>query len=90
MSAHTSQCRTLFDELKPGDRIEVEHMVTIGRWSWPSRTVGTVVRTERRQHGLHFPGNFNEAFGNDSILLELSDGELTAVAMDESTCLRRA
>jgi hypothetical protein len=90
MSTDTSQCRTLFDELKSGDRIEVEHMVTVGRRSWPSRTVGKVVRTERRHHGLHFHRNFDDAVFSDSILLELSDGELTTVSVDEFTRIHRA
>jgi hypothetical protein len=90
MSAQTSQCRTLFDELKPGDRIEVEHMVTVGRRSWPSRTVGRVVRTERRGHGPHFSCDYNKVRASDSILLELSDGELTTIAVDGDTLLRRA
>ncbi|MBN2579933.1 MAG: hypothetical protein JXB10_13170 [Pirellulales bacterium] len=90
MSTQASPCRTLFDELKPGDRIEVEHMVTIGRRSWPSRTAGMVVRTERRRHGLHVHRNFDDAVFSDSILLELPDGELTNVTVDEFTHLRRA
>ena len=36
-----------FDELKAGDRIVVEHLVTVGVQYWTTRTVGTVVRTER-------------------------------------------
>ncbi|MEJ5171403.1 MAG: hypothetical protein WHU10_10480, partial [Fimbriimonadales bacterium] len=40
--------------LKPGDRVEVEHQVTVGGKTWTTRTVGTVVRTERACHGLHF------------------------------------
>jgi hypothetical protein len=90
MNTHTCPCQTLFDELKPGDRIEVEHMVTVGRRSWPSRTLGTVVRTERRHHELHPHGHPHRARASNSILLELSDGELTTVAVDDSTLLRRA
>jgi hypothetical protein len=90
MSAQTGECRTIFDELKTGDRIEVEHMVTVGRRSWPSRTVGKIIRTERRRHGLHIHRNFDDAVFSDSILMELSDGELTTVTVDEFTQIRRA
>ena len=77
-----------FDDLKAGDRIEVEHRVTVGVASWTTRTVGTVVRTERRRHGLHFRRHVDDKVFSDVILLELPDGELTAVTMDEFTLLR--
>ena len=89
-SAKASDVRALFDELKPGDRIEVEHTVTVGRRNWPAKTCGTVVRTERRRHGMHFRRNFDDKVYSDTILLELPDGELTAITVDEFTTLRRA
>jgi len=76
-----------FDELRPGDRIVVEHRVTVGVRSWTTQTAGTVVRTERRRHGLHFRRNVDDKVFGDVILLELPDGELTAVTMDEFTTL---
>lgn len=90
MSSDETQTRCLFDELKPGDRIEVVHAVTVGCKSWATKCVGTVVRTERRRHGLHFSRNFDDKVFSDVILLELPDGELTSVAIDEFTVLRRA
>ena len=80
--------RSLFDELAPGERIEIEHTITAGRESWTTRTVGTVVRTERRRHGLHFRRNFDDKVFSDVILLELPDGELAAVTLDEFTVVR--
>jgi len=82
--------RELFYELKPGDRIEVEHTVTVGPKSWTTTTVGTVVRTERRRHGLHHERAPDDKVFSDLILLELPDGELTTVALDEFTTIRRA
>ena len=90
MSTSVSHTRTLFDELKPGDRIQVEHTVTVGQRSWRTKTYGTVVRTERRRHGLHYRRNFDDKVFSDTILLELPDGELTSVTVDEFTLLRRA
>ncbi len=81
---------TRFDELKPGDRIEVEHLVTVGTKNWSTKTKGTVVRTERRRHGLHFRRSPDDRVYSDVILMELPDGELTTVTMDEFTVLRRA
>jgi hypothetical protein len=49
--------RKLFSQLKPGDRIELVHEVKVGLKRWPTRTIGTVERTERRRHGLHFRRN---------------------------------
>ncbi|MGD0898414.1 MAG: hypothetical protein ABR915_11300 [Thermoguttaceae bacterium] len=79
----------LFHELSPGDRIEVEHLVTVGPRTWTTKTAGTVVRTERFRHGLHFQRNFDDKVKSDVILLQRPDGELTTVAMDEFTTLRR-
>lgn len=90
MSPTKTLIRELFDELKPGDRIEVEHTVTVGQESWDATTAGRVVRTERRRHGLHFDRNHDDKVFSDVILMELADGELTTVTMDEFTVMRRA
>lgn len=90
MSPSERRERQLFDELKPGDRIEVEHTVMVGQRSWTTKTVGSVVRTERCRHGLHYQRNHDDKVYSDVILLELPDGELTSVTMDEFTVLRRA
>ena len=86
----SSEIRELFDELKPGDRIEVEHTVTVGDDHWITKTSGQVIRTERRRHGLHVHRRNDDKVFSDVILLELPDGELTTVTMDEFTVLRRA
>ncbi|MBN2022242.1 MAG: hypothetical protein JW809_05565 [Pirellulales bacterium] len=92
MATHSSisELHELFDELKPGDRIEVEHTVTVGPECWTTKTNGLVVRTERRRHGLHFRRSHDDKVCSDVILLELPDGELTTIAIDEFTVLRRA
>jgi hypothetical protein len=84
------ETKTQVQELNVGDRIEVEHQVTVGAKTWPAKTTGTVVRTERRRHGAHFTRNLDDKVFSDTILLELSDGELTSVAIDEFTTIRRA
>ena len=81
--------RDLFDALKAGDRIEVEHRVTVGPRSWTTKTVGAVEQAERGRHGLHFRRNFDDKVFSDFILLRRDDGELTTVALDEFTTLRR-
>ena len=83
------ETRQAFDALKPGDRIEVTHVITIGPQTWTTQSVGTVVRTERGRHGLHFRRNFDDKVFSDCILLRRDDGELTTVALDEFTTLRR-
>jgi hypothetical protein len=86
----SSQIQTQFDQLKAGDRVEVEHVVTVGQQSWTTKTCGMVVRTERRRHGLHFQRNTDDKVFSDVVLLELPDGELTAVTLDEFTAIHRA
>jgi hypothetical protein len=88
MTASYSQIRAQFDELKIGDRVEVEHVVTVGQRNWTAKTCGKVVRTERRRHGLHFQRNPDDKVFSDTILLELPDGELTSLAIDEFTTIR--
>ena len=90
MSTGQTQIQTQFDELKVGDRVEVEHVVTVGQENWTTKTSGTVVRIERRRHGLHFQRNLDDKVFSDVVLLELPDGELTAVTLDEFTTIRRA
>ena len=84
-----SQMRHLVTELAAGDRIEVEHEVKVGQKRWPSTTVGTVVRTERRRHGLHYRRNVDDKVWSDSLVLTRDDGELTTVTIDEFTKVRR-
>lgn len=81
--------RLLFTELKPGDRIEILHEIKVGLKVWTTRTVGTVVRTDRRRHGLHFRRNLDDKVWSDIIILKRDDGEETTVTVDEFTDLRR-
>ena len=90
MTTSDSQVVAHVDELKVEDRVEVEHVVTVGQKSWVTKTCGTVIRTERRRHGQHFQRNTDDKVFSDEILLELPDGELTTVAVDEFTTIRRA
>jgi len=90
MTASNNQALAEFDEIAVGDRGEVEHLVTVGQSSWTAKTCGTVVRTERRRHGMHFQRNPDDKTYSDVVLLELPDGELTSVTIDEFTTIRRA
>ena len=82
------ETRQTFQSLKPGDRVEVVHVVTIGPQTWTTTTVGTVVSTERGRHGLHYRRNFDDKVYSDFILVRRDNGELTTVALDEFTTLR--
>jgi hypothetical protein len=90
MTTSYSQIQSQFDELKVGDRVEIEHVVTAGQQSWTTKSAGTVVRMERRRHGLHFHRAHDDKVFSDVVLLELPDGELTSVTVDEFTTIRRA
>jgi hypothetical protein len=84
------ESRQLFDQLRPGDRIEVTHEVKVGSSkTWNTKTVGTVDHTERRRQGLHFRRNQDDKVFADMIVLRRDDGEQTTITMDEFTELRR-
>jgi hypothetical protein len=89
MTATEAQSRQLFTELKLGDKIEVIHTVIVGNQRWLSKTTGTVLRIERRRHGLHFRRAYDDKVYSDVIILARPDGELTTITMDEFTELRR-
>ncbi len=89
MASTEAASRRLFTELKPGERVEVTHEVKVGSQTWPTVTRGTVVRCERRRHGLHFRRNHDDKAFSDCVVLELDDRSLTTVTMDEFTVLRR-
>ena len=88
MTTGYSQIRAQFDELKVGDRVEIERPVTVGQESWVAKACGVIVRVERRRHGLHMHRNHDDKVFSDELLLELPDGELTTVAIDEFTTIR--
>ena len=91
MSAAEQPANTAFDDLKPGDRIVVEQIVTDpSNRTRTLATLGTVVRTERAHSKLHFGRHLDDKASRDTILLEMPDGELTTVTIDEQTVLNRA
>jgi hypothetical protein len=79
----------LLRQLQPGDRVELRHLVTVGFRVWTTTTVGTVVRTDRRRHSLHFNRNFDDKVFSDAIVLRLDSGELTTVTLDEFSELKK-
>ena len=90
MTPEELQSRSLYEQLQPGDRVEVVHGVTVGSTAkWTTTTVGKVLRRERRRHGLHFRRNPDDKVYSDVLILSRDDGELTTVTIDEFTRLRR-
>ena len=83
------QTLKVFEELKPGDFVELDHEVKVGFNRWHTTTRGRVVRAERRRHGLHRRRNFDDKVFSDIIVLQRDDGELTTVTLDEFTSLRK-
>ncbi len=77
------QNRKLFEQLRPGDRVAVDHEVKVGFRRWHTRTEGTVVRTHRVREGLHYRRNWDDKAFADQIVLRRDDGELTTVTLDE-------
>ncbi len=83
------ETRRLFAELQSGDRIEVEHEVKVGLSRWQTKTSGTVVKKERRRHGLHRRRAVDDKVFSDLIVLRLDSGELTTLSVDEYTVIKR-
>lgn len=81
--------RELLSQLVPGDRVEVQHEVKVGMKVWTAVTKGKVIKTERRRHGLHYRRNVDDKVYSDMLILELDDGSLTTITMDEFTVLKR-
>jgi hypothetical protein len=91
MTPEEYESRQFYDQLVPGDRVEVVHGVTVGSTAkWTTTTVGRVLRRERRRHGLHFRRNPDDKVYSDVLILARDDGELTTVTIDEFTRLRKA
>ncbi|MFM2096282.1 MAG: hypothetical protein RIS70_3406 [Planctomycetota bacterium] len=78
-----------FDQLQPGDRVELEHEVKVGFRQWTTRTIGTVISKDRRRHSLHFQRNFDDKVFSDILVLRRESGELTTVTLDEFSVLRK-
>ena len=90
MVSDEAEARMLYEQLQPGDRVEVVHGVTVGSsGAWKTTTTGRVLRRERRRHGLHFRRNPDDKVYSDVLILARDDGELTTVTMDEFTRLKR-
>ena len=90
MTPEEHEARRLYEQLQPGDRVEVIHGVQVGSSAnWATQTTGRVLRRERRRHGLHFRRSGDDKVYSDVLILARDDGELTTVTMDEFTRLRR-
>ena len=89
MTTAEAKARDMFQQLQPGDRVEIDHEVKVGRERWHTKTVGTVQTAERRRHSLHFRRNGDDKVFSDYLLLKRDDGELTTITMDEFTVLRK-
>lgn len=90
MTPEERDSRMLYDQLQPGELVEVVHGVTVGSSGrWTATTTGRVLRRERRRHGLHFRRSVDDKVFSDVLILAREDGELTTVTIDEFTRLRR-
>ena len=69
--------------------MQLQHEVKVGFRTWETVTVGRVVETRRRRHGLHHQRNFDDKAFSDVIVLRREDGELTTVTLDEFSVLTR-
>ena len=89
MSSQQRQSLAVFQQLRPGDRVELVHEVKVGFRKWETVTQGTVLKIERRRHGLHYRRNADDKVFSDVIVLQREDGERTTVTLDEFSVLRK-
>ncbi|MHB0957633.1 MAG: hypothetical protein ACYC6N_25675 [Pirellulaceae bacterium] len=78
----------VYQTLQPGDQVEITHDVKVGFQQWKAVWRGTVVRTVRERHSLHFQRNLDDHVFRDTIVLRGDDGELTTVTLDEFSELK--
>jgi hypothetical protein len=78
----------VYEQIHPGDRVEVQHEVKVGFRTWTTTTVGTVELKERRRHCLHFNRSDDDKVYSDVIVLRRDDGELTTITLDEFSELK--
>jgi len=83
------QALSVFESLQPGDKVEVQHEVKVGFRNWRTTTQGTVVRKDRRRHGLHHQRNFDDKVYSDVLVLQLAGGDLTTITLDEFSDLKK-
>jgi hypothetical protein len=81
--------RQVYQTLVPGDRVAVTQAVTVGFRHWTTATTGTVVRTARERHSLHYRRNSDDRVYRDILVLRRDDGELTTVTLDACTKLEK-
>jgi len=77
-----------FEDLKPGDRVQITQRIKVGLKIWTTEITGLVLRTERRRNGLHVYRNWDDKAYTDLIVLQTDTGgiiEESAVTMDEYT-----
>lgn len=89
MATQQEQTLRIYEQLRPGDRVELKHEVKVGFNSWETTTVGKVLRCERRRHGLHRQRNPDDKVYSDMIVLEKDGGDVTTVTLDEFSVLRK-
>lgn len=90
MTADEIESGGLYEQLCPGDRVEVAYGVTVGSsGAWQTTTTGRVLRQERGHHRLHFRRNPDDKVYSNVLILARDDGELTTVTRDEFTRLEK-
>lgn len=90
MKTTEAAVRQLYEDLAPGDKVVIEHEIKVGLKVWNTWSSGTVVRKERRRHGLHHRRNGDDRVWSDVLVIRRDDGELSTVMIDEFTTLKRS
>ncbi|MHB8973634.1 MAG: hypothetical protein ACYC3X_25640 [Pirellulaceae bacterium] len=83
-----AQTLQAYHALQVGDQVEITHDVKVGFRRWKTTSSGTVVRTARERHSLHYRRNADDHVYRDLLVLRRDDGQRTTVTLDEFTELK--
>ena len=83
-----AQTLHVYQTLQAGDQVEITHSVKVGFRQWATTWSGTVVRTARERHSLHYRRNADDHVYRDTLVLRRDDGELTTITLDEFSELK--
>ena len=83
-----AQTLQVYQALQVGDQVEITHEVKVGFRHWKTTSSGTVVRTVRERHSLHYRRNADDHVYRDTLVLRQDDGQRTTVTLDEFSELK--
>jgi hypothetical protein len=76
---------TSYQNLQPGQRIQVTQTVRVGKRSWPAVVTGTVREVQTLVTGLSTERAPDDVVAVPTVHFVKDNGELSSIAVDENT-----